>query len=346
MYVQRMGQELDHLIARWGGTSGRAAKGSATRMETTATRRLTFSANLDFAHRQYISHCSTDLLLKYADALKEAHATRVDINPGLWPWISHDQKNIEKYDALVRHIRELGLQIAWNPAYFQEDLRVGSLADWEKAALPVYSEMARRYKPDIFVLVHEPTTMHRRMGIEPSPEEWGQFVEKAIDVVKEASPQSHLAAGGVSWELPYYNRFASIKGLDYLTIDVYFLKEIPTFVEMARTAHEHGKPVYIEETWRWAQAPARQAGTRLRDVSNQMYEPLDIKWLQAMGLFAIRNDISAVTIFWSTPFFTYLPSAVDASSPQFFNAVSEAIRTGKRTEYFRRFREMAQQYGN
>lgn len=114
-YVEGMSRALDQVIGTLRGAPGMRAAGSGT--GEALHHPLVFSVNLTFAHRAYVKQCSTDLLMSYVDGLKEAGAKRVDINPGLWPWNRHDQENIAKYDALVRHIRELGLQLAWNPSY-------------------------------------------------------------------------------------------------------------------------------------------------------------------------------------------------------------------------------------
>ena len=343
-YVEGMSRALDQVIGTLRGAPGMRAANSGT--GEAPHHPLVFSVNLNFAHRAYVKQCSTDLLMSYVDGLKEAGAKRVDINPGLWPWNRHDQENIAKYDALVRHIRELGLQLAWNPSYWPEDARVTTLADWEQAALPVYAEMARRYKPDIFSVIHEPTTMNQRMRIHTGPGQWRQFAERAAQVVKRASPQTRVAAGAVQWEMSYFQEFATIPDLDLLSVDIYFLKGLPTFVKMARIAHQNGKEVYLEETWRYTVLKEGAAGgRRRRDVANQAFEDLDIKWLEAMVLFANKYGLSAVTPFWSTALFTYRPESMDASDPRFFRAVSEDIKRGTRTRYFQKYRELAQQYG-
>lgn len=341
-YVEAMSGALDRVISMLGGAGPR----TRGQVNNAPQNSLVFSANMNFAHRKYIKYCSNDTLFAYADALKEAGAKRVDINPGLWPWSTHDQENIAKYDALVRHIREIGLELAWNPSYWPEDAHITTLADWDKAALPVYAEMARRYKPDIFSVIHEPTTMNQRMGIHATPEEWRRLAQNAAKVVQEASPKTRIAAGALHWEVPYFDQFGTIPDVEFLTVDIYFLKGLPTFAKMAQSAHQYGKGSYIEETWRFAELKLPSAGgRRVRDVSNEIYEDLDIKWLTAMVLFALKNNLSAVTPFWSTAFFTYLPGTWDASDRHFFDAVVGDIKRGKRTRYFQKYRELAQQYG-
>ena len=330
-YVDGMNRALDRVI----GT-----------LRTAPGRPLVFSANLDFAHREYMKYCSLDVLTAYVDGLKAAGAKRVDINPGLWPWSPQDRENMAKYDALVRHIREVGLQLAWNPSFWPEDAHVTSLADWEKVALPVYAEMARRYQPDIFSVIHEPTTMNQRMHIQASPDEWRQLATKAARVVKQASPRTRAAAGSLQWEMPYFQEFVTIPDLDVVTVDIYFLKGLSNFAAMARIAHQQGKDIYIEETWRFTVLKeAAAGGARRRDVSNQAFEDLDIKWLEAMVLFANKYGMSAITPFWSTALFTYLPQSMDAADRRFFKAVSDNIKRGTRTRYFQKYRELAQQYG-
>ena len=39
----------------------------------------------------------------------------MDINPAIDPWRNNDTETIKKYDAVVAHIRQSGMQLAINP---------------------------------------------------------------------------------------------------------------------------------------------------------------------------------------------------------------------------------------
>jgi hypothetical protein len=156
--------------------------------------RLIFSANLFFAHEVCIKNMPLETLKKYVDALKEAGVHRIDINMGLFPWLDNHQETIQKYDALIDHIHHAKLQLAINPQYSVMYHKFGKFDDWKTAALKVYPEIAQRYQPDIFVVVHEPTVMNGRMGINVSPKKWRDFTQQAAIAVKEVSPGSRCGA--------------------------------------------------------------------------------------------------------------------------------------------------------
>src|SRR5579872_2581297 len=85
--------------------------GSATRGLVSTlgspTRPVVFSANIPMANGASIATTPLDTLLDYVDGLKQAGAQRIEFNPGLTSL--SDPIVMAKYDALVQHIRQLGL---------------------------------------------------------------------------------------------------------------------------------------------------------------------------------------------------------------------------------------------
>jgi hypothetical protein len=189
--------------------------------------RLIFSANLFFAHEVCIKNMPLETLKKYVDALKEAGVHRIDINMGLFPWLDNHQETIQKYDALIDHIHHAKLQLAINPQYSVMYHKFGKFDDWKTAALKVYPEIAQRYQPDIFVVVHEPTVMNGRMGINVSLKKWRDFTQQAAIAVKEVSPGSRCGAGilvVLQSEWKYFDEFLALEELDIITFDIYAIK--------------------------------------------------------------------------------------------------------------------------
>ena len=202
--------------------------------------KLRFGANLFFAHEGLIEHVPLGVLLKEVDAFRDLGINRVDINMGLFPWRDKDEKYIAKYDAVVKRIRDAGLDLAINPQYSPVRHRVSSLAEWTREAIPVYEEIARRYKPEILVTIHEPTTMNKRMKAAASPAEWRDFVRAAALAVRKASPGTRCGAGALHVEKEYFREFLSVDELDVVTIDIYGLAGLRRYNEMIRMA---GRPV-------------------------------------------------------------------------------------------------------
>ena len=315
--------------------------------------RLRFSANLFYAHGGLIPYVPLDVILEYVDALEEAGVDRIDINPGLSPWLNDDEAIIGKYDAVIAHIRARGLELALNPQYTQGDLIVEKFADWERASLQVYAELARRYRPEIFVVVHEPTTMAKRMNLQTTPLQWRRYAQAMARAVKRASPTTRCGAGGLASEKRFFDAFSTAAAIDVLTLDIYGLKDLKTNNEMIGVAKRAGKPVYIEETWRPAYySPSMGPVDTLEALSatgvgDRDFEDLDARWMQILAAYASVMGLESFTPFWTQTFFAYADpgepnGALDWS---YASQVIAAIETGQRTRSFEVFRELVRHYG-
>lgn len=310
-------------------------------------RPLAFGVQVNFAHSAYAPHIPVDVLLKWVDMAKEGGAARIEFNPGIGPWLKNDQETMEKYDAMVSHARELGLKITINPTTYTNDLKVASLAEYQKAAVPIYAEMARRYKPDTFVVVHEPTTLSVWMHVQTTPDEWKDFVTAAAKAIKAVSPQTRIGAGVFQIEEPYFNMFVAHPDVDILTIDLYFFDALAQFEPMIANAHKAGKDVYIEETWRYAvrcaAAPCGEADLK-NDALSEIYEGVDKRWLDMTALYAENHGLSGVTPFWTSAYFTYVPDGSNMTASTM--AVAQAAMAGKRSGTFEEFKTLTARYAH
>lgn len=304
---------------------------------------LLFSANLFFAHEALISSVSTDVLEFYVDGLREAGVHRIDINMGLFPWMDAGQpaadQVIARYDAVIRRIRDARLQLAINPQYSTVFHPVTTFNEWVRSALPVYEQVARRYQPDIFVVVHEPTTMATRMNVAVSPQEWAAFARAAAQVVKKVSPRTRCGAGGLHNEIDYFRAFAALSEIDVLTLDVYALTPLPAYSDMVVIGRQHNKRVYIEETWRtpFVTSTTGESFESLsaRGVGDEGFKALDAKWLRALALWAGALNLEAMTPFWTQAFFKYVPEGGgDGLDPGYNAQTAQALLNGERTDTF------------
>jgi hypothetical protein len=96
-----------------------------------------------------------------------------------------DPEVMGKYDAVVKHIRELGLQVEINPVYARignrnTDMQVQRFRDYAVPAVKACAQFAAHYHPDYLVPVHEPITMASRMGIRVLPYAWVAYLDAAI----------------------------------------------------------------------------------------------------------------------------------------------------------------------
>ena len=202
-YISTMNDALDVVI---------------TQSQRVPQKPLQFGANLWFAHEVWIERVPAMTLEFYVDALREAGVHRVDINIGLFPWLTagtqRADQTIAKYDAAVRRIRDSRLQLVFNPQYSPTYHRLSSFDEWTQRSLVVYEQVASRYQPDIFIVMHEPTTMARRLGVTVSPQDWANFARAAAQTVRRVSPKTRIGAGGLHSELDYYRAFAALPELD------------------------------------------------------------------------------------------------------------------------------------
>jgi len=337
-YIEQMNRLLDIVISKSSVAGGRSR------------HKLIFGGNLFLAHGAFIKYFSLDVLLKYADGLKEAGISRIELYIGPSAWANNESETIAKYDALIKHIRELGLEVVISPEYHRGSFEVKSVSELEKIVLPIYAEIAKKYQPDIFVVIHEPTTMAGRLGIKTTPQEWKDFVEKAVIAVKRASPKTKLGAGGEHYELPYYRQWLGISGLDYMTLNIYNAMKLKDYNQMIKIARAHGKKVYIEETWRFPSVEAAQGNQTLDQLSAkgiglERYQELDSKWIKALTLYANAWGLEAITPFWTTTYFKYVQTDGNAISYEYNSLVAEAINKGERTPTFRTLQALAEKFG-
>ena len=326
---------------------GEALDDVSRRTPVKARQRIEFGLNPFIAHEAWIRGTPQEALVKAVDAFKEAGVDRVDINPGLSPWLDSDQATIAKYDAAVARIKKHGLKLVLNPQYSPIKHKVGSFAEWQERAITLYAELARRYQPDIFVVAHEPSTMASRIGKKVGVSDWVAFVRQATKVVKGKSPKTHIGAGGLASERNYFNAFLGLPEVEVLTLDIYSILELRIYNQMIRAAQDKGKPVYIEETWRppyYHPQPGMTAEVvSLKNVGNQEFEALDSQWLHTMTAYAQANHLEAITPVWMFALFKYVDGSGDLDDPAYNRAVVEAIMWGERTATFRTLQELVRE---
>jgi hypothetical protein len=320
-YGQAMAKALDDIAAK-----------------STPKSTVQVNANLFFAHEAFIERMPLEVLTKAVDAFADAGVRRVDLNVGLFPWVDGNKETIAKYDAVVDRIRSKGMQLALNPQYSPVKHKVSDLDGWRQTALPVFASLAERYKPDIFVVAHEPTTMSARMRSKASVDGWRDFVRAAAKVVKEKSPKSRIGAGGLFEEERYFNEFVDLPEVEVLTLDIYRIVGLPKYTAMVKRAQSKGKPVYIEETWRppfysaRGNVPIDQLAAK--SVGDRTFEELDVKWIRTMSRWAASLGIESITPVWMHAFFKYVDGDGDALDPAYNRQVIDAIMRGERTKTY------------
>jgi len=334
-YMTRMNQVLDEMIAK---------------TEASPKKTLIFSFNLFYAHGAMIKGMPLETLIKTVDTMVEAGVRRVDINMGLFPWSVREESTIAKYDALVKHIRNHGLELAINPQYTPSTDGKMHFSEWQRKAVDMFAQVARRYHPEIFTVIHEPTTIAARFGERIRPHSWANFAQKAIRAVKRVSPNTKTSVGVLSWEKPYFNAFLRLNDLDAVGIDIYNLRGMAVYDRMIKAAHAKGLPVHIEETWRNPYFDPRRDKTleakSARGIGEARYQELDVKWLTAMTRYANTRGLEAVTPFWMQAFFLYVDDEKGGGlEPGYNRRTAAAIMSGQRTETLNAYQALIKRYG-
>ena len=312
----------------------------------TPTQPVLFGGNLVAAYGTRVANEDLSVLLDWVDGLKAAGVQRVEFNPSMVT-MSHSG-NVAKYDAIVRHIRELGLQLAINPEYEvgeNDPSPITSFADFQALALAEYQELAARYQPDNFVIVHEPDTMAARMGLTTQISDWHNFILAAAPIIKTASPHTRIGAGcayniqlsDCQSEDSYYQDFVTIPALDFMTMDIYS-SAFSKFTQWAQLAQTNGKGVYVEEVWSPFDLPSPMppyTGQTLADIAlvgpvNTDFAAMDANWLHGIALFASANHMESITAFTTEAFFWYGPAGEDTPDNTSYRAADEqAIQQGQ-----------------
>lgn len=309
-----------------------------------ARKKIEFGVNLFIAHEVWIGHIPEEALIKAVDAFKEAGVNRVDINPGQYPWLDRDEIAIAKYDAAIERIRQHNMKLILNPQYSSFVHKVNSFEEWKSRALKIYAELAERYHPHTFVVLHEPSTMADRIGKKVKMEDWVNFVSDAARIVKEKSPVTRIGAGCLASEWDYFDAFVRMPEVEVLTLDIYTIRNLNVYNKMIRASKAAYKPVYIEETWRppyfELQSGVNPDIASLKNIGNKEFTELDIKWLKVMTAYAQANGLEAITPTWMFALFCYVDGNGNLDDPNYNLEVVKAITRGERTATFHTLKKL------
>jgi uncharacterized protein (TIGR03437 family) len=334
-----------------------------------ATRPIVISGNLIFADGKVLAQASLTSLVNFVDGLKAAGAQRVDLNPGVTS--VSDPTAQALLDGVVAHIRQLGMELAINPEVTPGELgQHPTFETFQTAALQSYAQLAARYQPENFVIIHEPTTATASLGLATTTvQQWHDFIAAAAPMIKAASPHTRLGAGGFqngvlanlsAQENTFFQDFATIPALDFLTMDLYNDDTFPVYQQWIALARANGKGIYIEETGEPKYLPVPLPSTLFNangyltesldsisviGAANADFAPLDATWLQAMANFASANGLEALTTFETEPFFALGTTGHDTETDSVYvSTVSAALAKGQLTSTGKAYTAIAAQY--
>lgn len=311
--------------------------------------RLIFSCNFEFSHGLAVRGFSIESMKVWVDTMHDLGVERVDMNPTPGVWLKHDQASIAKYDQVIAYIHGKGMQISFNPTTFPGE-GVRGFDQWKKVATDMYAELARRYHPEIFSVMHEPFTFQFRIGTAPTPAQWRDFVETTIAVVKKESPETKCVTSFQIHEMDVLEELLKIPSLDGIGLDIYHqFDDFKTSDKMAKVANDAGKFAYIAESWR-PMIKMHEGKPWWGDdfgVADPYLGKLDGKWMKAMTLYALSRHMPAVTFFWTFPLFTYDAENPDpvTNSKGYYPHAEKALLSGERTATYQALKSLIAEYG-
>lgn len=334
------------------------------------THPLIMSGSLFYANGSVVDMMSEAFLIDYVDGLKAAGAQRVDLNPGITT--INDPVATALYDAVVQHIRALGMQLDINPEIDLADRTAFStFEDYQATAVTTFPALAKRYQPDNFVIVHEPTTQDARLGSSTSTQDWDNFVRALAPLVKAASPHTRVGAGGFydSAENVLFEDFVTIPTctasnvtsacLDFMTMDIYGDTTFPQFNNWVQLTKQNNKGFYIEETWapkdlpstlpaNWQGLPGGLDSIAVVGTCDIAFAQMDVNWLNALTQWAAVNGLEAITPFTTSAFFFYGSTHEDDIDTEttYLLEAQQAVQTGQPlTASGQAYLALSQQYG-
>jgi hypothetical protein len=243
----------------------------------------------------------------------------------LKPDFPQSEQYLDFFREVVGEVRarDLKLLIESGPA-FADPQYSRVRFDWSNMTLDEFFQMrgdqlrliATELQPDYLSLGNEPSTQMMLTGLRFTIIDFLNFISGVATSI-DRSNGILLGAGTGSWEdAAYLERLMEEPSLDFLNIHIYPLSSshsnyFERAVEAAAAARDRGMMVVIGEAWLY-KASAQEIDYLLsyqdvyaRDVYS-FWQPLDIRFVEAIVEFANFEQLEYVSFFWAGFFFGYL----------------------------------------
>jgi len=195
--------------------------------------------------------------------------------------------------------------------------------------------IAREVRPDYLAISGEPTTEQKLTGLSLPPAEYAAFAQETAAAI-DRSTGILVGAGAGTWEDPaYVQAFVGDASLDFINLHVYPLKSpyddyLQCAVDWAALARASGKKLVIGESWLYKASP-QEVGKPYQEIFPRdvfsFWEPLDMRFIEAMAGLAHYQGFEYVSLFWANYFFSYLDydeTPRDLSTVELMNRANQA----------------------
>lgn len=242
--------------------------------------------------------------------------------PMLLPWFENASAYLHFYEQVAALIaaRSMFMSVELNPAF--SDPQLSTLhPDYRGLTISSYATGQRQeaqliiddLHPRYLTLLDEPSTFASvlRLPIATAPAVVS-LLNQELDGLQTGTTM--LGAGIGSWENPGIEKaIATQTGVNYLSVHVYptGAQQITNLDQVTTIASTARKPLVIDETWLSKSNPngsplpgSAVNEQKIKDWS--FWEPLDIRFLQAITDYASSHGVSFVSPFSSGLFFGYV----------------------------------------
>lgn len=167
-------------------------------------------------------------------------------------------------------------------------------------------------EPHYLTVANEPGTIRQFVGIPLDARTYERIVRDVIERLGHS--RTHIGAGVGNWDPPEYGeRLLRNTPAEYLDIHVYPVtrKIAENMRKLFGVAREERKMILIGEGWLYKVGPfehRRRSPFEIyrRDVF-EFWQPLDIQFIELLGLIGRIDPVRWVSPYWSEYFFAYLP---------------------------------------
>jgi hypothetical protein len=294
----------------------------------------------------------------YLDRLEEIGVRGVTVqiaDPLLDPAYARSDEYLAFFRSVAEEAHSRGLTLAVETGPVFPDPQFSRVQyNWSQHTLDEYFRMRRdqllrvasEIGPDYLALGHEPATEAMLTGLSFRLEDYLGFIRETAAEL-DGLEGTRIGAGTGTWEDPsYLDAFISEPSLDFISLHMYPLSNGNTdywlrAIEVAREATASGHEVVIGETWLYKASPdeVAQGITYQQAISRDpfsFWQPLDIRYIQAIAAMADWLDLDYVSLFWSGYFFGYLDHDTALASlpaPELYRRLNQGQFSGIQADY-------------
>ncbi len=283
---------------------------------------MDFAAYHTLASFPNVRNTDLDLLQEYTRGLEESGADTIVVYMDGTPFLKNDKMIISKWDAVVAKIKSDGkkLYVAYIP-----DVKGSDLKNWEtykSVETSAIREIIKKYSPDSFAVLNEPSTIERELSFKPTAEQWAALASDSADLVRNLDSKTKINIQITGDDLPYFGSLINARNISGVGFNIYGFRAFDTFTPYIASAKNAGKNPMLSETWKMFK-------------DNQKYDgmdSLDAKWVRVAAYYAQTNGMSYMNPFFT--FYFFVSPADVRNQLAFLSKLETNLANGNRTKSF------------